>query len=207
MSLNDLVCPSCGILSSKKKFIGMFCIDCHTRRQMERITLPEVIEVLQCKRCGRMVIKKWSERIEALKEEIPSLFKKLKTVVLEITPEECELEFVFEDMTFQKRIPVKMHRTLCDDCTRIARGYFEATIQVRGDKEKIGKMVEKLVRNLKKKTFITSVNELREGIDIKVGSTEATRAVLSGKKYLATKELYGAKEGKQIFRTTFLIRV
>lgn len=210
MALTDLICPKCGVSSKEKEFAGMFCIECKSKDAFEKTQIPICIKIQKCKKCGKVKIKRWNKNISELEQQVVSLckgnFEQIE--VMSLNPDECKIDFVFSELRISETIPVKISKTLCDNCTREVRGYYEAIIQLRGEKNEVKVTLDRLVRELKKTTFLPSIKEFPFGFDIYVGSVIATRAALAelGLKALVTRKLFGLKAGRIVFRTTFLIR-
>ena len=213
-SLKILICPLCGSSSKKKKFINFFCEDCWLSKQ--KVKLPEKIIIQKCKSCGRLKIRKWNLNIEDLKKEIFSV-NKFITEIKELNEKSCKIVFTFDDTKVEREIPVEFKSTLCDECTKRIRGYYEAVIQLRSMDKKIYNEKRKdfirfkneIVNELEKITFVPLVKEEKYGFDIYVGSTQKAFETLKnlGLKYKSTKKLFTKKKGKNLYRTTFLVKL
>jgi NMD protein affecting ribosome stability and mRNA decay len=91
----------------------------------------------------------------------------------------------------------------------MAGGYYEAIIQLRGRPERVRRWRKELTEELLKYTFISGIEDLKEGVDIKVGSSRQALSLIKDlgfRDYLITKKLWGLKEGKRVYRTTFALR-
>jgi NMD protein affecting ribosome stability and mRNA decay len=100
-----------------------------------------------------------------------------------------------------------MNKSICDDCSKASSGYYEAIIQVRG--KNVQRWAEKIMRELKSRTFVSKYMKLDEGIDIYVGSRKEaaeTLAILKRKPTISDK-LYGVKDGRRVYRRTYCVRV
>ncbi len=108
-------------------------------------------------------------------------------------------------------------KDVCQACSRISGMYYEAIIQIRGNKkEKVKSFVEKKINELSKKdelSFISKIEEKKKGLDIYVGSKKAAKSILKEAKKLynlETKESYtliGERKGKKLYRVTILLRL
>lgn len=123
----------------------------------------------------------------------------------------------------QNDVAVHIRRNTCPTCSRRIGHYFESTIQIRalGDERKevlagAADHVRKLGEELEKREpnfFISSIKATRGGFDINLSSSSAGYAIARstaqryGSGVSRTRTLYGQKDGKNIFRTTYLIRV
>ncbi len=203
-----LVCPKCGRTSDKVEFIDAFCIYDYPIS----IKTPDRVELEQCTRCGRIKIRgEWT----------PFTEKKVADMVLGRCKgdfEDSSYDMAYQTASFllrkgagrvERKIPLDIRRTICPQCSRISGGYFEAIIQLRGDRAKGEKLAETLLKRLEKKTFVTKTEEKDEGLDLYIGNSKAVVALMGelGLKVLITKKLVGRDEGKRLYRTTFLIRL
>ncbi|MDO8553413.1 MAG: NMD3-related protein [Candidatus Micrarchaeota archaeon] len=205
-----LICPKCGSTDDKKEFIDAFCVDCYE----VKVTMPPRFEFLLCKQCGKIFMqggwKDFSEEMlgnyivgKCKGEFVTALYNhKDKSVVFFIKKGAKIVKIV-------KNIIVKLQNATCSDCGRISSGYFEAIIQLRGERKlSINKYERIFTTELSKVTFVSKVEEKKEGLDLYVGNTKAVMAVLRelGLTYKISRTLFGRKEGRNVFRTTFAIR-
>jgi nonsense-mediated mRNA decay protein 3 len=125
----------------------------------------------------------------------------------------------------EAEVEARVRKESCDVCSRIAGGYFEGIIQIRAQdrfptKEEVTrclKVVENtIVRAAKagdRLAFITDVFPLPEGADVYIGSTacgrQASRAIIDeyGGTVHEAPKLVGAKDGKDLYRITFAVRL
>ncbi len=210
--LKTKICPVCGRSSNKVEFIGFFCIDDYMSEK--KLKLPKEIKISVCKRCDKVAVREteWKESIIQLKDGITSQLKGpgIEEIrILKTGLREIEVEFLFWKSKIKRTVPVLQRRTLCDVHTKMARGYYEATIQLRGDFNRIEKAARHLMELLNKISFVTAFNEFKYGVDIMVGSNEAVRKAVSklGLKAVVTRKVWGAKAGETIYRVTYLIKL
>jgi nonsense-mediated mRNA decay protein 3 len=120
---------------------------------------------------------------------------------------------------------VRISRETCDTCSRIAGGYFEGIVQIRADKriptsEELGKctqIAEDVASRSRMKgdrlAFIANILELDEGVDYYVGEMklgkQICRAIIDvyGGKFLESPKLVGQKNGVDLYRITFALRL
>jgi len=208
-----LICPKCGAKSNEKEFIGAFCADCFEFH----VKLPKAADIVvtKCKRCSKMFLggvwqqfgdKKISKAVE----------KKCRGEFLEVAYdfERGILRFNVEKENVRKTIerpfPLEVKIGICPDCSRMSGGYFEAIIQLRGDNfNRLLQYAASLEKNLGQKTFISNVDETKDGVDLYVGDSKIVVAYFNkrGIKCVISSKLFGRKEGKLLYRTTFLVRL
>jgi len=207
--MSGIICPKCGRDSSAVRFIGAFCIYCYP----VRFEAPAKLELKRCKNCDLMHLRG---------EWVPYSEKKIGAYIVS----KCKGEFTHAEYDFARQVvkavlekdgdvigierPVRLDVTIttCPRCSRISGGYYEAIIQLRGDRKKCEKQAAMILKRLVKKTFISKTEEKEEGIDIYVGDSKAVVGLMGelGVRALITKKLVGRDEGKTLYRTTFLVR-
>ncbi len=134
-------------------------------------------------------------------------------------------DFMGETVEERCEIPVRIKRMACERCSRIAGKYFESTVQVRGsvsrpltdrEMEECKRMALSLAdagyRNGDQLSFIQDIKEVQGGMDIILGSTQLgrhiSRAIYErfGGKLQESSKLVGKKDGRDVYRSTILIR-
>lgn len=211
MSLSYTVCPRCGKTSNEKGFIDAFCIDCYPLD----VQIPKEIVFEVCTRCGR--IKRGNEWKKKYEKEISnSIIKKCRGEFFNamFNSETNGITFFIKKsdkiLKINKPVNVRFNKTICTDCSRLSGGYYEAIIQLRGDGQMIDKLARTIEQEISKSTFISKVEEKKEGIDFYIGSTDAALDLIKelGHRYILSKKLAGVdKEGMRQYRTTFSIRL
>jgi nonsense-mediated mRNA decay protein 3 len=208
----ERVCPRCGARSASKKFFGDFCEDCFLATI--NLELPESIEVQRCKKCGRVRVPKWDEFNGAALENI--IKKNAKGSydsfhIKSLGRNRYEVVFLVSKgsgyFEVRREFSLKMNNSLCENCSRMTSGYYEAIIQVRGRNAK--RWAEKIMRELRSRTFVSKYTELAEGVDMYVGSRKGAAQALAALKRKPTisDKLYGVKDGRRVYRRTYCVRV
>ena len=205
------ICTRCGISSEKRRFVGSFCSACAPIQ----VSMPDEIELAKCGRCGRVQVEKeWKEEGKVDLQGIVRKLCKGDIRNAEFDEQTGELSLIAEQsgafVELKKKVEVKYQKALCIDCSRTAAGYFEAIIQVRGEKrERIEKKANEIAKAVLRKSFIPKIEELKEGIDIYCGSRNEAIAALNSLKlgYMRTEKLAGERDGKRLYRTTLAVRV
>lgn len=113
----------------------------------------------------------------------------------------------------------------CDRCNRISGGYYEGIIQVRAtDRRPSNREMDRAIRIAEETenglqeagerlSFVSSIEETKDGIDIVVGSQHIGQMVASalcstlGGKLSTHPKLVGEKDGKRLYRVTYLVRL
>ena len=113
----------------------------------------------------------------------------------------------------------------CDRCSKIAGGYYEGVVQVRADRRLLS-MHEKetaaeiaceterrLLEGGERLSFVSRIDELKEGLDIVVGTQHLGQEIASritsvfGGKYTTHPKLVGEKNGRPLYRITYSLRL
>ena len=204
----DIICPKCGAKSTEKEFVDAFCVDC----VKFNIEIPQKIEFDKCGDCSKIYIggewKKYSER--EVKDYIE---RKCKGDFESVKYSEGTLVITCkkggQDYELEKEIEVIFQKKLCNDCSKVRGSYFEAIIQVRGDPGLVEKYTRWIAGKLERYSFVSKIDTLKEGNDIYCGETRQAFKVLSmfKLKYQSSKKLHTKKQGKKMYRTTFVIRL
>jgi nonsense-mediated mRNA decay protein 3 len=116
------------------------------------------------------------------------------------------------------KIEVNFKSGICERCNRIASGYYAGIVQIRADDrlptdDEIA-MAEKIVYSaLGESDFITKEIAMKEGLDLYVSSMECGRRISRGVverlggSFSESSKLYGRKDGRDIYRVTFSVRL
>ncbi len=210
MKTSAIICPICGRSSDEVRFIDAFCVDDYP----VDIRMPSRIDLQQCKRCLRVLLKGiW----------VPYNQNKISGYVLSKvkgTYDTANIDFtrgaaVFEIkrgekvFTIERPAPFRIITGMCPEDNRISGGYFQAIIQLRGERKKVEKFATMFFKDLSDRTYISKTEEKDEGLDLYVGSSKAVLSLMikNGFKTLITKKLVGRSEGKRLYQTTFLLRL
>jgi nonsense-mediated mRNA decay protein 3 len=147
---------------------------------------------------------------------VQSVEDKGKNLVAEV---EVELAGLVDDLEYKAKLKttLEIRRVLCPVCTKKVGGYYEAIIQLRGNaKEDLIEEVHSFLEALyvkDKKAFTSGRSKVRGGIDIRLGSAKAAKTLALhlknqyGAEVKESATLVGRKEGKDVFRTTVLVRI
>lgn len=207
--MSGIICPRCGKSSGEAEFIDSFCVDCYPFK----VRLPERMSVEQCTRCKRVHVRgEWAQYNPRKISDYVISKCKGDFDSAGYDPETQKAAFIMSGSgaRVERTIPLEVVKTICQQCSRMSGGYFEAIIQLRGDPIRVLGHTEMLLKRLAKmNTFITKEEEKDGGIDLYVGNSKAVVELMGelGLKTLITKKLVGRDQGKRLYRTTFLIRL
>jgi nonsense-mediated mRNA decay protein 3 len=231
-------CYLCGQVT-EKLYEGM-CRSCF-QNEKKLVNLPEKLETELCDDCMRYYSGGWevgkgdiestlneiarkevegnlSHNLENMNSRVNIFSTRLRGKVLK-----AELEVVVKGVYSGINQEVKLKTELdvrqvkCPDCSKRAGGYYEAVIQIRSkslekDLGQLHKILSRLyVRD--KNAFIVEELKVKGGVDVKLGSSKAAKAIGAhfktnfGAEIKESVTLMGRKEGKNIYRKTVLIRL
>ena len=125
----------------------------------------------------------------------------------------------------ERTVAATVRRPTCERCSRMAGRYYEATVQVRGSAGAPAPEEVEECRNIAERatetsfergdrlSFIQETKVVKGGIDLVVGSTQQGRSIARaihdrfGGSSRESYKLVGAKDGKNIHRTSILVRL
>ncbi|CAD7767245.1 MAG: NMD3 family protein [Candidatus Argoarchaeum ethanivorans] len=119
----------------------------------------------------------------------------------------------------------QIHFETCDVCNRIAGGYYEAIIQLRGDSriptetevQECSKIMQKLLERIKRQgnrlALITRTEKLKEGTNFYLASNKAAKkacrklVIVYAATLTESNKLVGRKDGRDVYRMTYALRL
>jgi len=200
--MDIMFCPRCG--RSDEEIFDMLCKSCFLEKLI-LAEIPEEIEITVCAHCqSRLISGKWHE-LELSDEEIilntlnnhitinkyaEEVEIKIETLLAKGSTIECIVNVkgtvLGEVIKQEYKLKVKIRRTVCPECSKLASGYYEAVIQLRADNRVpdeveiitadalIAENIDKISRK-NKMAYISERAVLKEGIDYYVGSYKVAK--------------------------------
>ncbi|OYT64007.1 hypothetical protein B6U67_01215 [Methanosarcinales archaeon ex4484_138] len=244
MQMNrEFSCPRCG--RPAKELHQSLCEKCYA----ETLTLiehPRTIKINVCPACtAYRTGKKWinPEKETDLNKIIINIAE--KNIKIHEDAEDPKVTLKIENLgnttctvqihadatvynnqiTYNDELVLRIQRETCNICSRLAGGYYEAIIQLRGENhiptdeeieeytEKIDKLIEKIHEKGDSTAFITKTIKRKRGTDFYIGSNHAARQITQkitaedGTTLTRSPKLVGRKDGKEIYRTTYALRI
>lgn len=118
---------------------------------------------------------------------------------------------------------VRVEGNTCPTCNRRSGQYFESTIQLRASGSVREEVMDRVLayasrlcadyEKSEKGFFVSGIRQTRGGVDIALSSNMIGASIAKkiaqrfGSSVLPTRKLYGRRNGKEVYRTTFLIRL
>lgn len=224
-------CPKCG--STEGPFVEGFCKNCYLQDH-KMLEIPDKFEILFCKKCDRIKLKNvWLkyENTDAIAEYLLHKLKmedlrkadfKIKFMPLKenYLSAKITVKGIFKGLPvlIEKDTEIKLSKTNCPDCSRIAGGYFEGILQVRSDNpnkiERAKRFVDLFLKRQKDDPLAKIIKRisLPNGFDYYVGSKRVVfqlarelKAEFEGRMGTSN-TLMGLKEGQEIKRLTVCVR-
>jgi len=217
-------CPKCG--KETEKFFKVLCEECFSKGISFSDKLPTSIVVKTCKMCGKV----FSEGESA--ETVGKAIDNFLSTILDMPEIESASYRIFNDVAYIT-VSVKVGDTTriekinmrivrksitCKYCAMKSVKYYRSKLQLRapGNLEKIVGEIEQqagAINKHDKLAFISSVEKVKGGYDILIGSKSAAMQIAKTlkKRYNASikisRKLGGYISGKKVYRDTILISI
>jgi nonsense-mediated mRNA decay protein 3 len=212
-----MFCIKCG----KPAAVGNFC-DEHFLEK-ERLFELGNIRIDVCNRCDLYFDGEW-KKTENLEDAVKDVIKKniitkndIKNIEIKLKPFGNKFSATVrctgiikpckKMKTEEKKILVTISKKKCDNCVKVLGKYYEAVIQVRGDKkDAILQEIKKMISD----SSLSGFKELVHGYDLFViKKADANRiAKRLGERYEVKRSFKFAteKKGKKLYRNYFAVR-
>lgn len=213
-------CPTCPRSSEDVAFIGEFCVVCTSDKI--RSTIPRSFKIPRCKVCGR---------IKAIDEFVDFTYKNIEThIQREIHKHGCKVTvksldnkgntvigFEYpvgdngESVSFEIEAKIRFPLQTCIKCNRRKSGYYQAVVQLRGSEDMVMRMADKISRFLERRdSFVSKSENVKNGIDLYIEDKLVMNSFFDIYKNIKPKRSYtlaGMRNGKRLYRNTYLIRL
>ena len=226
-------CPKCG--KQTDEFFESMCKDCF--KQGITLLVPErLVSVSVCPHCGGFFKGEERTSIEpAVETAVRKAIRKKYGPETPVEIAGLRVELAENKRSAHVSITVKaeisgveieetgeftaaLKRAICERCSRIAGGYYAAIVQIRAEvriptDEELALAENIAHASLGESDFVSKEQMLKEGLDIYVSSAEYGRRISRtvvkevGGSFYESKKLYGRKDGREIYRVTFLVRL
>ena len=239
MDIRETICPLCG----KPSLDGEVCGQCRAEKTRWLECPPRVSTVICPTCGARKEAGGWSdlqiERDDLARQLITRMIRlhpdlrdiwmtlSLDEISVNRTRAECLVSGTLFGVPVEGSCATELEwkREQCDRCSRISGSYYEGVVQVRAtgrrpspreveETTRIACAVEASMRESGERlSFISRLEEHRDGIDITVGSqrlgSEIAAAISRdlGGRFTTHPKLVGEKAGRQVFRITYSLRL
>jgi nonsense-mediated mRNA decay protein 3 len=155
----------------------------------------------------------------------------IEVAIRDISPNRSRASLVIRGVLYNRplegacTVEILWHREQCDRCNRLSGSYHEGVVQVRAEgrvpspfeiqtSASIAQQVEdNLQAGGERLSFIADMNEIHDGLDITIGSQHIGLLIVQGivaqlgGRYTTHPKLVGEKNGRQLFRITYSVRL
>ena len=239
MSIKDFFCPKCGKTSEHeglcnqcrigntpwfecdKRVKSVGCPSCGAVKQVNTWTDTDLDRALLAPELAKTAVHFHPD------VKKPSMEVQVVDNTLNRSTATIKLNGLFYNTPVEGTCTVELiwHKEQCDRCNRISGSYYEGNVQVRADGRLpstyelqmaagIAQAVEdSLQAGGERLSFISDMNQTREGLDITVGSqhigtliSQGITAQLGGR-FTTHPKLVGEKKGRQLYRITYSVRL
>jgi len=231
----DRFCAKCG--KENVPLIKNLCIECYIKLNPHLVKIPLKIEIFICKRCGNILFGK--KLLELNKENIEKIISKnIKTQDLEKVRFDIGFDFdvllrrnetkvniivygFIENilLKIKRSTMLKLKKKTCEICAKLAGGYHEAVLQLRGfDEEKYNEIKLFVFEQISKfandpLARVVDIKLSKHGIDFLIGSNRAAKIIaenlakiFKGKIKISTKLIGKSRDGKPKYKFTYCVR-
>lgn len=207
-------CFVCG--KKTDKLIEGYCEECYNKK-FNLIDVPDEVVIKCCSKCGKI-----KSGIAWKDVKIPDVMKnKIKIMGKDVSIKidvdgkitvkaKGFLEGSKKQKQEQHEVKLKMNKITCPDCSRRLGGYYEAIIQIRGDVEKALNYIDD---ELAKEKGVYKIERDEKGADIYLDNTHLANKFCNmlkkrfNAKVRKSYRLVTRKEGKDIYRSSFVVRI
>lgn len=115
-----------------------------------------------------------------------------------------------DSVTFEKELGLTMKHEICQDDYRKSSGYYEAVVQLRGTHDRVTRMAEKIRKFLSiRNAFVSKAEEDEHGMDLYISDKKIMKGffILYKLKPKTSYTLFTVKQGKKIYRDTYLLKM
>ena len=220
-------CPNCG--RETEKLYNSLCIHCCTEKfRGKKYIKKRNISFCNCGAVG--LNNKWEKNISfddfivsIIKKELKTIYKKCNEYNFSFFKKKKEDNVTVHINVEKNKIKITEYayyftikNRMCSLCSSEKKGYYEAVLQLRARKKTLDEFID-VVNNIVnsyngRNSFAKIIGKKSNAIDMHLGTKKILSKIkkkISEKYNIDTKtsfSLYKIKNGKEIYRTTLLIR-
>jgi nonsense-mediated mRNA decay protein 3 len=155
----------------------------------------------------------------------------IEVTIRDLTVNRSQATLVIRGVLYNKpvegscAVEILWHKEQCDRCNRISGSYYEGIVQVRAEGRvpstfeiqtaaSVAQQIEDTLQaGGERLSFISDMNGIHDGLDIIIGSQHIglliSRGIIAqlGGRYTTHPKLVGEKNGRQLFRVTYSVRL
>ena len=220
-------CPKCG--KETEELHESLCGDCYCQK-FKNESYKKKMNVSVCK-CGSLgYSQQWKKNImlddfidSLVKKDLEATYKNKTDYIFSFERKELQDTIIIKTEVEKSRMKIadytyvfNIKSKMCPLCSSEKKGYYEAVLQLRGKKETLKdfrRIVDGAIDLYKgQNSFAKVVGQADKAVDFHLGTKKVLGRIkkeISSKYNVETKtsfSLYKIKDGKEITRTTLLIR-
>lgn len=203
-----MFCIKCG----RDAEVGNFCEKCYL--SMEKLFDIKDFNIILCD-CGAYYDRKWNPPTKDLiSEQILKNINSKNKIKISVTRKEYGNRITIfitakgiippakTPKEETKKITITIKKKKCDECIKLSGGYYEALVQIRGEK------ADKLLEKFKSIKGISSIERNKDGYDIKLLDKKKVSAFLSAREieFKKSYKFVTTKKDKKLYRDVYSIR-
>lgn len=225
------ICLKCG---SETPLTDQLCDSCF-RQFFELSNIPPAVNMVCCKACHSLKIPGTWLEFSDLESSVSHFVKESidwnseigltssNLVLNQLDPQkfrvniDCEGKYQNLLLNAKLKTEVQIKFQVCQICSRLAGGYYEAILQIRTKRKKILNIAVEIIydeiESGPSEFFTTESGPVRGGYDFQLSSTDKARSISRdlmvklGGHVTETNTLVGRKDGRDLLRHTFGIRL
>ena len=193
--------------------MGNFCEACVVEKLEKKV--PTTVTIIQCRWCKRIKEGQIFSRMSnaSLQRAVKIALKSPYDVkVTAHTGKQIDATFITEvdgeRVSFNRTLDYKITHETCQRCYRISSGYYEALVQLRGNKGRIDNLIAKITKYLQRRGgFIAKIEVAKDGKDVYVSDKLMMNTFFKDYNIKPARSfrLYGEKRGIRLYRNTYAL--
>lgn len=219
-----MFCVECG--KNVDDTIDGLCSRCYVATH-ELFDLPDIVDVTVCPVCNRCKIDgRWQQNLpeQLLQEFLETKARQAPVKNVSVHRDgdtvTCHGTFKGEQVTETTKIDIRTHKEMCQQCSRLKGGYFEAILQVRKNggtiaAEEVNIADDIVARKVieERGNYVSQRVEHLTGVDYYIGDRgSAQMAAKTAKQAFngtmdVSSSLVGRKDGQDVYRDTYIVRI
>lgn len=215
-------CIVCGKEVDRSTII---CEEC--KRETAADGFVKSIKIKRCPNCGSVFLGGWTNKSAKEDEVITSLLHdvfNLRDSSFKVSGDEYNRKVTFSGNSSRSgehkegQFFLQTSLSTCPVCTKKLGNYYEAIIQLRGDKgERLDSILDFMMGLIEgapsRDVFLTKMDKIKEGYDLYLSEKQYARGMAKkvidrfGGTLKETSHLVGMKKGTELYRITVSIRI
>lgn len=225
-----MFCIECG---KEEKLYNNLCESCF-RRKTKLAKIPKKIKISKCPHCLAIKYQKNWISEDSVEDNLKDFVKfnkeakETKIIIDKKNSDEKEIKLMIygkiNGLDFFEKHSTEfiIKSNSCDICNKKFGNYYEAIIQFRANGRDLTKIEVRKAREIvynnisilkDREAFISKERKVRGGIDFYISTTSTANILVNyllkefGGKHSKSPKLVGRKDGREVYRITYLVRI